>query len=314
MFIINYAICLTVFGLSISKVYGQCTFTDPFLSSTWLDNTKDTLVFTTNQMSGWAFNALRTTGNPLKINTWQCVDYVPDKYLVLRTIASFTVDILGTNTPRLHAYLCMKLTKITNTSYIYYQQNAQRSRLGYERLHVTSNASLTNYTQVCDDSITVPTTEYHVIIKSGQAANSVITCPDSLLFSADYYVTGSDGTSNCTNTNDVWDVCSNITQMTFNYSTCSTQVMFSAGGVLSCVANVSSGGYDYVTVYNQDATLTGTATRFACISTSGRYSSVAPGNCTATQTPWAVPVKADQVTKVGQLLVITNYYQTCCKY
>ena len=39
----------------------------------------------------------------------------------------------------------------------------------------------------------------------------------------------------------------------------------SAGGVLLCVANVNSGGYDYVTLLNMDSTFTTATSRFSCM-------------------------------------------------
>ena len=41
--------------------------------------------------------------------------------------------------------------------------------------------------------------------------------------------------------------------------------IFSAGGVLLCVANVNSDGYDYVTLLNMDSTFTTATSRFSCM-------------------------------------------------
>ncbi|WAQ97744.1 hypothetical protein MAR_022117 [Mya arenaria] len=242
------------------SAYGQCTFESPFSNSAWYDNTKGELTFTGTTMSGWSFTIF---GGSTAIRSWRCVDHVTDTYLVLRTTSTFGVTVTGV-TKSVYGYVCLALTRLSDASYIYYQQH--------------------------DD-----------------VATAAVTCPDSLLHVADYTVTSSDGTLTCNGT-DSWDVCTDVTQMTFDYTTCTTEVMFSAGGVLTCVATVTSGGYDYITVYNQDTAITSSTNRFACISTSGRWSSVAPGNCTAFQTPTTLPLAADQTTFVGHLIYVDTYF------
>ena len=44
-------------------------------------------------------------------------------------------------------------------------------------------------------------------------------------------------------------------------------------------------------------------------STDGTFASVAPGNCTATQIPYASPTSTDG--KTGHLITFTNKYCTC---
>ncbi|KAH3755760.1 hypothetical protein DPMN_190459 [Dreissena polymorpha] len=44
----------------------------------------------------------------------------------------------------------------------------------------------------------------------------------------EYNVTSSNGAVSCTGPADSWDVCTDKTKMTFNYSTCATQMMYSS--------------------------------------------------------------------------------------
>ncbi|XP_052796641.1 uncharacterized protein LOC128229037 isoform X2 [Mya arenaria] len=291
------------------NAYGQCTFESPFSNSAWYDNTKGELTFTGTTMSGWSFTIF---GGSTAIRSWRCVDHVTDTYLVLRTTSTFGVTVTGV-TKSVYGYVCLALTRLSDASYIYYQQHVQEPQVRYERMRLSTEGTLSNSSQVCDTDLTVPVSEYHVLVKTDDVATAAVTCPDSLLHVADYTVTSSDGTLTCNGT-DSWDVCTDVTQMTFDYTTCTTEVMFSAGGVLTCVATVTSGGYDYITVYNQDTAITSSTNRFACISTSGRWSSVAPGNCTAFQTPTTLPLAADQTTFVGHLIYVDTYFQTCGKW
>ncbi|KAL4230223.1 hypothetical protein ACF0H5_010608 [Mactra antiquata] len=286
----------------------QCTFGSTFASSTWHDNTKGTLTFTTTRMSGWSFTSTRDTGSST-IQQWQCHDHTNDNYLILRTTSTFLFQTTS-STVSVYGYLCLQLTSVTQYSFIYYQQQVQEINLGGERIRVSDVGTLT-LNDVCDTSINLPQSEYHVLVKSGSEASAAIQCPDNLLFSADYYYINNDNTQACTGSSDVWNMCNNKKQMTFNYNRCSQQIAFSAEGNFYCVANVFTNGYDFTTVYNRDATLTSSTSQFACLSFSNGHASVAPGNCTAFQTPFSFPLEADQTTKIGHRLVVSNVYEDC---
>ncbi|KAH3734767.1 hypothetical protein DPMN_041214 [Dreissena polymorpha] len=44
----------------------------------------------------------------------------------------------------------------------------------------------------------------------------------------DYNVTSAGGANSCTSSVDDWDVCTNKTEMVFNYTTCATQMLYSS--------------------------------------------------------------------------------------
>ncbi|XP_053399293.1 uncharacterized protein LOC123557009 [Mercenaria mercenaria] len=289
------------------KVSCQCSFGTTFASTTWHDNTKGALTFTATGITGWAFTSTRTSGVTI-ISSWQCVNHTDNTYLVLRTSNTFSFQPSSSTTSiQVYAYLCLKLTTVTGNSFIYYQPQVQEINLGGERLKVSALSTLYQ-TDVCDSTVSVPTTEYHVLVKSGSEASAAIQCPDSLLFVVDFTYYGNDGSSACTGSGDRLDVCTDKTQMTITTNTCTQEIAFSAGGQFYCVATVSSNGYDYTTVYNRDASISSTTNRFACLSSIDTDISVAPGNCTAYQTPFTFPLEADQSTKTGHRLVVTEEY------
>lgn len=298
------------FLISITNAQTPCTFNTTFRSKIWHDNTKGTLTFSNTTMTGWTFHSLRSGSSSQTVNKWQCVEHASNNsYLVLRTQTTFSMSVFGMNM-NLYAYLCMALTNITEYSFYYYQRNIPEPNLGYERLKVSSLA-IRSAVDVCDFAASVPASEYHVLVLKGYESRAAINCPNSLLFSGDYEYIAAPNTQYCNTSQDTWDDCTNTTQMTFNYTTCSQKVAYSENGTLSCVANINSNGYDYTVVYNEDSTITSSSKQFSCICTDGTYASVAPNNCTAYQTPYKFPLLADQTTTNGHKLVVTKVYTTC---
>jgi hypothetical protein len=84
---------------TLSSVRCQCTFGATFASTSWHDNTKGTLTFTSTGMTGWSFKSIRTVGTST-ISSWQCVNHTDDTYLILR-------------------YILLKKSIICNLQYIY---------------------------------------------------------------------------------------------------------------------------------------------------------------------------------------------------
>ena len=57
--------------------------------------------------------------------------------------------------------------------------------------------------------------------------SAAIQCPYVFLGVFDYTHTSSDGTTSCSHGNNLWDICSDTTMMTFNLAQCSTKVSYS---------------------------------------------------------------------------------------
>ena len=69
--------------ISFSIVHAQCNFQPPFNGTSWHDNTKGTLTFGTQYMTGWTFYPFKQT-----VNQWQCINSVIDNVLVMRQVHS----------------------------------------------------------------------------------------------------------------------------------------------------------------------------------------------------------------------------------
>ncbi|XP_052794926.1 uncharacterized protein LOC128227972 [Mya arenaria] len=281
----------------ITGICGQCTFPSPFASSMWHDSTRGDLTFTDTTLTGWDVTLSPTQ----TIDTWTCLDYADSSKLVIKATSRFT--LVGSS--QVYVYACLVLTEVTaGVSYTYQQRNVQEGNAAQNRLRFNSAGTLASASDVCDDTATIPTLDFHVLVLSGSESSAAVILPTSFLFSADYILQASDGTLTCNDTVDVMDMCSDTSALTFDYTTgnCQEQVAYSAGGSLYCVATVSLTSYDCAVFYNRDPTISGTATRFTCICSDGNTASVAPNNCTIYQDATSVPTDADMTTPVGYLI------------
>ena len=57
--------------------------------------------------------------------------------------------------------------------------------------------------------------------------SAAITCPYNFLGVYDYTHTSADGTQTCSSGNNLWDMCSDNTRMSFNLGQCPTKVAYS---------------------------------------------------------------------------------------
>ncbi|XP_060576613.1 uncharacterized protein LOC132733927 [Ruditapes philippinarum] len=132
----------------------------------------------------------------------------------------------------IYIYTCMKLTQITTNSYSYKLQQVQQPNAGYERLWFSADSA------ICDTSVSIPTIEFHVLVKQGMADSAAITFPDKLLFSADYKYMTSTGAEDCDTTSDTMDMCTDKTALSFNnYTNCKQEIAYSADFLSNVISN-----------------------------------------------------------------------------
>ncbi|XP_060580681.1 uncharacterized protein LOC132737413, partial [Ruditapes philippinarum] len=199
------------------------------------------------------------------------------------------------------SFVCLEMTKVTDNSYYYYQKHDQLDSggSGDERVKSDTDGTITGKSNICG-STAVPTAEFHFMVKSGSESASNQYCSPSLLAKMDYTL-DTLGVETCAGTVDYWDVCTNRTTMTFNYTTCPSEMLYSSGGEVYCMANLTS-TYEYTVVYNTDASPT---YRFACIvsNSAGTEASIVYKNCTIDQTP-TTNAKQHDGTNIGALVTM----------
>ncbi|KAL3880364.1 hypothetical protein ACJMK2_032608 [Sinanodonta woodiana] len=284
-----------------------------FVSTTWLDNTRGTLIFTNTSVSG-----LTMTLYGASHNTWDCVDNSSSSLLIMKSQSTISIQLSGI-TLTLSAYLCLELVQITSVSYYYYQRQEAQPTFGYERVYVSTLSNITSSSELCNFKTSIPTAEFHVMVKSGNASSAKVTCPSGILGKYDYVYYPKDNSSAlCNSSKDLWDGCTDKTMITFNYTTCTQYIAYSAGGVVWCVANIAN---TYGVVYNNDSSVVSSNTndkvstyRFSCIVGNHASASIAPGNCTSQQTATSYPLKWNSLNLVNDnagVYLTLSPYVTC---
>ncbi|KAK3099349.1 hypothetical protein FSP39_003125 [Pinctada imbricata] len=157
----------------------------------------------------------------------------------------------------------------------------------------TRNATLS---EACSIPEPYNSTAFIMLVKDGEASSgsAEATCPTDLLakFSS-VSITDSTGSTSCSGSSV--DVCTDRTEMNYTMaSSCGSTLKFSSGNYWVCLHSLSSSGYQYLSVWNNDSTVGSTTYRFTCyvITSSGGtvYASVYPNYCSdSSQTPTSVP-------------------------
>ncbi|CAC5362412.1 unnamed protein product [Mytilus coruscus] len=268
--------------ISLTVKSSECTCSLPTeWDGTWYDSYRGDVVFDHNNAqvtSGWTLSSYSSS-----VSAFTCVTEDTGYYLFKGDsfVQLFSNDY--------NAFYCIKYTKITDYSYYYYLYSDTEANANNERAYVELyDAAVTTFpvSTYCSPSTPPSTEEFHVMVKSGYESNMKQWFPTPLL--GNFYYTYNDGSTDTCGANSVWDDCTNRTEAVFNYTLCSTQVLFSSDGQLNCATYLSSGSTYYVSVLNLDTTVTSPSTyRFTCMtvtqSGSTVYVSTNPGDCVAGQ-------------------------------
>ncbi|XP_048776075.1 uncharacterized protein LOC125680491 isoform X2 [Ostrea edulis] len=169
---------------------------------------------------------------------------------------------------------------------------------------------------ICLELWRISSTKYYYYhgTRSISTGASEATCATDLLasFSA-VSITDSTGSTSCSN--NVMDGCTDKTEMRFTYDAgCGNTLKFSTDGFWTCMHSVSSGGYTYLSLWNNDSTVVGKTTysynsgdnyQFACLVISGASATMFPNFCSdSTQT-------TTTVASPGLQLSFTSATTTC---
>ncbi|XP_060586066.1 uncharacterized protein LOC132741821 [Ruditapes philippinarum] len=305
LFIINFIQHL------ILEVNGDCTWPTEFNSNQWHDSSRGILTFGTKSMQGWTFQPTST----LTVNSWDCVSvstYSTDGRILLITSQPFS--LFSTN---YYAYLCITVTKITESSYSYYINHEIQHNVNFERAFIYPANNLTDHNTICSNS-GASGGEYQMLVKEGSEFAAKVHCPWHFLGQYGYTHTTSDAVTTCDQSSSKISTCTNTQHMKFDYIACATKVAYSVSDTLWCINNVVEGETNYVMVFNgNDASSlidNQSIYRFTCIAVSGDVTkaSVSPRYCQKDQTPALFPRTSSGQT-IGALLSFAPASLTCRK-
>lgn len=301
------AVKLIIIACLVQGTFSACVFPDVFKQSSWVDNMKGDVTFTTWEMRGWQFMV-----GSANISEWEIVDNTrfekddvsDDDYGYLALRSHDTFEASGTT---YYSFVCLKFSKLTEATYKYYSLHDTESLAGEERVKLHISDNLTRFDEICDTNYAYNEESYSILIKKGTDPKS--TCPNPILGKFDYTITYPNGTTACVTDDDTWEGCKDNKIIELNYTACANLVAYSAGGKLSCVDSTEyNEDKDYqILVYNLDDTVDNVDTfKFSCIRVTkdGKEMSIAPSYCRPGQTPYSFP--QDSGVKIGQKLTTTE--------
>ncbi|KAL4229789.1 hypothetical protein ACF0H5_010180 [Mactra antiquata] len=294
----------------------SCSWPSDFINSTWIDSLKGDIIFDTSYMSGWSFSVqIQEDASLQLLDQWECVTYDPTgPYLIMKTVNTFIQFV----TLQYTGYRCLKLEKITDASYRYYQMEPVQGQLSYERIISLQDSTVTDVSTLCEHPQVIPASgsEFQVMIKKGYDSVAKITCPYNLLIDYTFtYVETSDTSSSCGTTDSgTIDLCSNITMIQTQNPQCSAYPLYSDSAMM-CVDVVTVDDDTFISLYNylfDSSNINTNIQQFTCIGIDANRSSmsVTSKHCKANQSPTEVPVtNANQPE--GSVLSLTSTGAPC---
>lgn len=262
------------------------------------------------------FNSTHLTGYPIYMSAavqsldFECYINTGRKYLLR---ATSTALVFG---QYIRGYICIELWRVSSTKYYYYHATTTNpTNQDHVKGYIDSVAVGTMET-VCDIEEPYNITSFVTLVKDGTitTGDSEATCATSLLSTYNAVsITDSTGITTCSST--TMDGCADKTEMKYTYdASCGSTLKFSTGGFWTCMRSVSSGGYTYLSVWNNDSSVTGSTTytfpsginyQFACLVISGSSATMFPNYCSdSSQTPTTV-------SSPGLKISFTGVTQTC---
>lgn len=290
---------VVIFLGNLVKITGSCTLPDE-LTGTWHSAQKGPLTFNSTHIVGYpVFMSVS-----VQSLDFECIGTSDRKYAFKSTETAF---IFGGN---FNAYMCVELWRVSATKY-YYLHNTPISPTNNDHTRGSIEGTTPAISAIC--SISSDTSSFVTIVKDGSVddGSSEATCPSDLLntFSS-VTISQYNDASSCAN--NVMDGCSSKTKMSFTYDpSCTAVHKFSEGGNWTCLRSIISNGYTYVSLWNNDTTISssflqpyifvsGQTYRFACLVVSGTSATLFPKICSdSTQTPTSVSSPGLKLTFSG---------------
>lgn len=290
---------VVIFLGNLVKITGSCTLPDE-LTGTWHSAQKGPLTFNSTHIVGYpVFMSVS-----VQSLDFECIGTSDRKYAFKSTETAF---IFGGN---FNAYMCVEFWRVSATKY-YYLHNTPISTTNNDHTRGSIEGTTPAISAIC--SISSDTSSFVTILKDGSVddGSSEATCPSDLLnaFSA-VTISQYNAASSCAN--NVMDGCSSKTKISFTYDpSCTAVHKFSEGGNWNCLRSIVSNGYTYVSLWNNDTTISssflhpynfvsGQTYRFACLVVSGTSATLFPKICSdSTQTPTSVSSPGLKLTFSG---------------
>ncbi|XP_061184455.1 uncharacterized protein LOC133192469 [Saccostrea echinata] len=276
-----------------------CTLPDE-LEGVWYSAQKGPLTINSTHIQGYPIYMSVS----VRSLDFECIEQSDRKYMFKSTE---TVIIFG---GPVHGFICLEFWRISATKYYYFHKTAISGTNNDHNIGKFNGITAT-LEETCSESYS--STSFVTLVKDGSIENgsSEATCATDLLdkFSL---VTISEYNDASSCVNNTMDGCSDKTKLSFTYhSSCTANHKFSAGGFWTCLRSITSNRYTYVSLWNNDTTVTSTYTysynfdsgrtyKFACLVVKGTSATLFPKICSdSTQTPTSVGTHGLKLTFSG---------------
>ncbi|XP_060065147.1 uncharacterized protein LOC132545481 [Ylistrum balloti] len=278
---------------------GACTFPSE-VDGAWYSAHKGLLTFNSTTLFGYpiAMSALVTSLD------FTCEEQSGYKYFLRATETAFIFrdDYRG--------YLCIELRRVSQYKYYYYM-GTKLSSTNNDNIYARVDGLTVAMADACNEPEPYHDGAFITLIKNGslESGHAEATCPEQFLAKYENVtISNADGSTACTGS--TFDACTDKTIMNHTHASCTSGLVFSSGGALTCLHSIINDNFTYLSVWNNDVTVDGSTTyRFSCfvISQTGdvTYATEVPNYCTdSSQT-------STSVTSPGIAYVYSARTETC---
>ncbi|XP_069129020.1 uncharacterized protein [Argopecten irradians] len=231
-----------------------CSFPSA-LSGTWFSSDFGEVTFSSNTFT------TKYSVSEFGTQTFTCTENSNNNYLAVSNAFTY----LGVS---LQLALCMNMFSQQSSKVVYYSALPVLANTTNARLVLKVNPATFTISNDCDFSSASDVRQMGVFVKNGSLTDAKINCPNSLLGRFNY--TFDSGSGNlCTGSSEL-DVCTENSEMSYNYSACSTVQGYSQEGKLTCIYSEVSGDDVFTLAMNTDSTSPDESTyfRFTCYAAS----------------------------------------------
>ncbi|OWF38049.1 uncharacterized protein LOC110466726 [Mizuhopecten yessoensis] len=280
-------IILLVYGKYVLHSDAVCTYpTD--LRGDWYSSSNGILTFENSAIQGFISGATL-----IGTQNYTCeFDGTGDRYIAKATVQFFTT-VSG------DVYLCMNMVKESDSKYIVtYESEIDSTTNQREVVILSGTGNVATESTICNIVGSYPTGAHEIFVNKDSVEDAAVTCPAILQNTLDVVV------SNKSCTRSQLDGQTDTTRLSFTYSDCAQETLFSSNGQFICLYSFTDGSFTYLNVLNNDSSIYEPTTyRFSCfvLEAQGRlvYVTQHPEVCQSGQTPY-------NVSSSGRILVLID--------
>ncbi|XP_033742589.1 uncharacterized protein LOC117329019 isoform X2 [Pecten maximus] len=289
-----------------------------YLLGQWIKHSEGACTFPTELVGEWysahkgllTFNSTALTSYPIAMSAsvtsldFTCEEQSGYKYFLRATQTAF---IFGND---YRGYLCIDLRRVSEYKYYYYM-GTKLSATNNDNIYARVDGLTVAMADACNEPEPYHDGSFITLIKNGsvESGHAQATCPEQFLARYDNVtVANADGSTTCTGS--AFDACTDKTVLNHTYASCTSGLIFSSGGSLTCLHSIVNDSFTFLSVWNNDVTVDGSTTfRFSCyiISQNGdvTYATEVPYYCSDSSHT------STSVTSPGITHVYSSRTETC---